>query len=95
MILSSTSNNNVEAWIRKWESLYGQAKAAKIPDVSCRNKAAILDFLVAVQKLDSKGEYFSLQWQYMIAQEEYSFWVLWGAYGDCHLARVYYVRSNA
>lgn len=88
MILSSTSNNNVESWIRKWESLYGEAMAAKIPYVSCRNKAAIMDFLVAVQKLDSKGEYFSLQWQYMITHEEYSFWEVLRAYRDCHLARV-------
>jgi hypothetical protein len=62
-ILSSPSNNNADAWIRKWESLYEEVKAVKVRDVSCGNKPAILDFLTAVQDLGPKDEQFSLQRQ--------------------------------
>jgi hypothetical protein len=78
MILSSPSNNNEQAWLMKWECVYEEAKAANVPDVSCGDKPAILDFLHAVLKTGPKGEYFSLGWQRKIEKEEYSFYdVLW------------------
>ncbi|GLI76330.1 hypothetical protein PoHVEF18_004602 [Penicillium ochrochloron] len=78
MILSSPSNNNVQAWLKKWACVYEEAKAANVPDVSCGDKPVILDFLHAVLKTRPKGEYFSLRWQHMIEKVEYSFYdVLW------------------
>ncbi|KAF3388509.1 hypothetical protein F1880_003860 [Penicillium rolfsii] len=92
---SSPSKIGVEKWTIKWTCVYEEAKAAKVPELSCGDKPAIWDFLEAVRNTGPDDKCFSRLWQQIIEEKEYSLDDVMRAYLEYHWATTDIARSIA